>query len=160
MAGMASAEARATAALGMSGADTLIVGGALLLLVIGEIILGLLFGATGSSVFSVGGISLQGILAGEVILFIWLSRPATRMRSISPAAARVVVAALVVAIALYEIGELVLVIKNLSGFFNSGFVTILAILCRIVGGAAMILGVVSDWMPADATPSAPGAPRM
>jgi hypothetical protein len=150
MAELASAEARATAALGgLSGGDTLIVGGAALLLIVGEIILGMLFGGTSAVSTFVGiGLSLQGILAGEAILFVWLGRPTAARRWLSPTTAQTIVLALVIAVALYELAELIAVIKNLSGFFNAGFVTILAILARIVGGAAMVLGASSNLMPA------------
>jgi hypothetical protein len=153
MAELATAEARATAALGgLSGGDTLIVGGAALLLIVGEIILGMLFGSTSTAGVFVGiGLTLQGILAGEAMLFVWLGRPTATRRWLSPTTAQTIVLALVVAIGLYELAELIGVIKNLSGFFNSGFVTILAVLARIVGGAAMVLGASSNLMPAPGT---------
>src|SRR4051812_45137316 len=67
-AGMASAEAKAAAALGgLSGPETLIIGGAALFLIVGEILLG--------EIFTNGGITFAGILAGEVLFFSWLLRP-------------------------------------------------------------------------------------
>jgi hypothetical protein len=136
---------------GLTGGDTLIVGGAALLLIVGEIILGLLFGSTPRGGFFVGvGLTLQGVLSGEAILFVWLSRPSARTRPISVSAAQTIVLALVVAVGLYELADLIAVIKDLSGFFNAGFVTILAILCRIVGAAAMVLGASSNLLPAPA----------
>jgi hypothetical protein len=150
MAGMASAEARATAALGgLSGADTLLIGGALLYLVVGEIILGLLF--------TNGGISLGGVLAGEVLFFAWFLRPqAGRPALLSPGVVQAVIAAFVLAIVLFALSDFITVLKNLSTFTNGGLVPILVDLCQWIGAAAMGLGVVSAWMPA-----APGAaPRV
>ena len=155
---MAAVEAKAAAAMGgMSGPETLIMGGAALFLIVGEILLASIFGGSAAATFlGIGGISLQGVLAGEALFFVWLGRPrAGRAGTISAGAVQAIVGALVLAVVLFEIAELIAVIKNLSGFFNLGFVSILVVLCRIVGAALMGLGVVSWWSPTMSTPAAP-----
>jgi hypothetical protein len=149
-AGMASAEAKAAAALGgLSGPDTLIIGGAALFLIVGEILIG--------ELFSNGGITLSGALAGEVLFFTWLTRPKPgRSTLLSIGVIQAIVAAFVIAIVLFEVGDFITTIKNLSGFTALGFASILVTLCRWAGAVLMGLGVVSAWSPGPATP----APRV
>ena len=59
--------------------------------------------------------------------------------------------ALVLAIVLFELGEFLGVLKNLSGYFGLGFAGILLVLARLVGAALMGLGVLSAWLPASPT---------
>jgi hypothetical protein len=153
--GVASAEARASAALGgLSGPDTLLVGGALLYLVVGEILLGLLF--------TNGGISLGGVLAGEVLFFAWFLRPRGGRPTLhSGGVVQAVIAAFVLAIVLFAVGDLITTLKNLSSWTAAGLVPILVDLCRWVGAAAMGLGIVSAWMPGTTGAATPGAaPRV
>ena len=118
---MAAVEAKAAAAMGgMSGPETLIMGGAALFLIVGEILLASIFGGSAAATFlGIGGISLQGVLAGEALFFVWLGRPrAGRAGTISAGAVQAIVGALVLAVVLFEIAELIAVIKNLSGFLD------------------------------------------
>lgn len=148
-AGMASAEAKAAAALGgLSGPDTLIIGGAALYLIVGEIFLG--------EIFTNGGITFGGALAGEVLFFSWLLRPRPgRTPLLAAGVVQAIVAAFVIAIFLFEVGDFITSLKNLSTFTSLGFVSILVALCRWAGAAIMGLGVVSAWSPTAGTPPGP-----
>jgi hypothetical protein len=135
---MMAAEAKAAAALNVSGSDSLILGGAALFLVVGDVLLGV-------------GITLPGVLAGEVILFLLLIGPrAGRVGLISAGATQAVVAALAVAVLLFALGDFILSLKNLSGFTGQGIVAILAALSRWAGAVLMGLGVLSAWTPTPA----------
>jgi hypothetical protein len=145
----------------LSGSETLLIAGAVVFLIIGEILLGEILGGAGNAtVFGLGGITLQGVLAGEVLLFTWLARPRPgRATIISAGAAQTVVTALVLAIVLFELGEFLGVLKNLSGYFGLGFAGILLVLARLIGAALMGLGVLSAWMPASPTPASSAGTR-
>ncbi len=155
---MMAAEAKAAAALNVSGADSLILGGAALFLIIGEILFGEILGGGSSGLFfGLGqGITLSGVLAGEVILFLWLIGPrAGKAGLISANATRAIVAALVVAIVLFVLGDFILTLKNLSPFFSLGIVAILQEFSRWAGAVLMGLGVLSAWAPAPAAAATP-----
>jgi hypothetical protein len=149
-AGFGSAEAKATAALGgLTGPETLIVGGAALFLIVGEILLG--------ELFTNSGVTLSGVLAGEVLFFAWFLRPsAGRTGLLSAGVVQVLITALVIAIVLFQLGDFIAVLKTLSGFTSLGLVTILVELCRWTGAVLMALGVISTWS-APTTPAAPVA---
>jgi hypothetical protein len=145
----------------LSGSETLLIAGAVIFLIIGEILLGEILGGAGNAtVFGLGGITLQGVLAGEVILFTWLARARPgRANIISAGAAQTVISALVLAIVLFELGEFLGVLKNLSSYFGLGFAGILLVLARLVGAALMGLGVLSAWLPASPTPASATSTR-
>jgi hypothetical protein len=146
------AEAKAASAMNLSGPDTLILAGAALLLIIGELLLGVLL--------SNGTFSLEGILAAEVLFFTWLAQPATRRTGgFSAGTASAIVAAAVIAIALFVLGDFVNVLKNLSAFTGSDITFILGQLCRWAGAVLMVLGVLSAWSSSPTTAAAPAATR-
>jgi hypothetical protein len=151
---VAAAEVRVSRAMDLSGSEPLIVGGAALFLIIGEILFGELLGSTTSG-FTLGGISLSGVLAGEVLLFIGVFDPRPgRPTLISANTVKVVVAALVVAIVLYTFSDFVTTLRNLSGFTSTGIFSILGALARWAGAVLMGLGVVSAWMGTMTVPKA------
>jgi len=150
---MMAAEAKAAAALNVSGADSLTLAGAALFLVIGELLFGEILGGAGGGVsFGLGsGITLAGILSGEVILFLWLIGPRPgKVGLISAGATQAIVVALVTAVFLFVLGDFILTLKNLSTFTSLGIVAILEALSRWAGAVLMGLGVLSAWMPAPA----------
>ena len=142
------AEAKAASAMNLSGPDTLILGGAALLLIVGELLLGILLS---NRTFSFGG-----ILAAEVLFFTWLARPGTRRTGgFSAGTASAIVAAAVIAIALFVVGDFVSVLKNLSTFTGAGLTFMLDQLAHWAGAVLMVLGVLSAW---GTSPSATPAP--
>jgi hypothetical protein len=132
----------------VSGTDSLIIGGALILLVLGELVFGELLQG--------GAVSWVGVMAGEVLLFAWLGRPsATRHASLSASTSAILVAAFVTAIAIFEIGDFIEVLRNFSLLTGQGIASLLDRLSHWLGAAMMVLGVVAAWGPAPAAPSAP-----
>ncbi len=128
--------------MNLSSAETLIVGGALLMLVLGDLIIGALFGG--------GGVSITGALAGVVLLITLLRRSPTGEGSQDP----ILVAGLVVIIVALEAGQILALPRNLSEFTGQGVLGILYDLCEWVGAALMGLGVWAQWHPT-ATPATP-----
>jgi hypothetical protein len=140
---LAKAEARVASMMGpMSGSDTLIMGGAALFLIIGELIFGELLNG--------GFISFAGVLAGEVIFFNWLTKPATgRVAAFATATASAIVAALVIAIVLLTLSEFIGALKSLpDSITGGGIAVVLYRLSRWVGAVMMALGVLAVWGPA------------
>ena len=146
------AEAKAAAAMNLSGPDTLILGGAALLLIVGELLLRVLFAN--------GTFSLSGVLAAEVLFFAWLARPGTqRAGGFSAGTASAIVAAAVIAIALFVLGDFVNVLKNLSTFTGLGLTYVLDQLCHWAGAVLMVLGVLSAWGPSVTPAAGPASTR-
>lgn len=136
---------------GMSGSDTLIIGGAALFVIVGDLILGALLrgGLSSSPLLSVGGVSFAGLLAAEVILFAWLMRPASRRTlSVAPATAVTIVAALVTAIVVLTLGEFILILRNLEALTGNGIAFLLYELAHWAGAVLMALGLFAMWGPA------------
>ena len=150
---MMAAEAKVAGAMNLSGPDTLILGGAALLLIVGELLLRVLLAN--------GTFSFEGILAGEVLLFTWLAQPGTRRTGgFSTGAASAIVAAAVIAIGLFVLGDFVNILKNLSGFTGAGITFILDQLAHWAGAVLMVLGVLSAWGPSPSSmPAKPSAPK-
>ena len=130
--------ATTAAATPIGGPDSLLLGGAAVLLVLGDLLFGALLGS--------GGITLAGVMAGEVLLFTWLrSRVGKDAMGLSAGVLTGVIAAFVVAIVISEAGSLIASIRDLGGFTGQGIVEILSDLSRWIGAAAMFLGLVSTW---------------
>ncbi|HVA86498.1 MAG TPA: hypothetical protein VNF73_09315 [Candidatus Saccharimonadales bacterium] len=124
----------------MSGADTLLYGGAALLLILGEFIFGVLL--------SGGTITIVGVLAGEVLLFTWFLHPAkSPVMAFPVATAAAVVGALVVAIVIFEIGDFIEVLKNFGLLTSGGLIPLLYRLCRWAGAVLMALGLFAFMTP-------------
>ena len=122
----------------IGGPDSLLLGGAAVLLVLGDLLFSALLGS--------GGISISGILAGEVLLFTWLrSRVGKDAMSLSAGVLTAVIAAFVVAIVIFQVGSLIDNIRNLGDFTGQGIIEILSDVSRWIGAAAMFLGLVSTW---------------
>ena len=124
----------------MSGADTLLYGGAALLLVVGEILFG--------ELFSGGTITIVGVLAGEVLLFTWLMHPMKGGMMAFPAAtAAAVVGALIVAIVIFEVGDFIDVLKNFGILTAGGFAPLIDRLAHWAGAIVMALGLFAYMSP-------------
>ena len=122
----------------VGGPDSLLLGGAALLLIVGDLLFGALLGN--------GGTSLSGVMAGEVLVFTWLrSRVGKDGMDLRTGMLTAVIAAFVVAIAILEVASIIRAIRDMGLFTGQGLAEILSDLSRWVGAAAMFLGLVSTW---------------
>jgi hypothetical protein len=139
----------------MSGSETLIIGGAALFVIFGDLIFGALLGGFASgSLVSVGGasVSFAGLLAAEVIFFAWLMKPAAgRAIAVAPGTASTIVAALVTAIVVLTVGEFILILRDFGVFTGNGIAYVLYVLSHWAGAVMMALGVFGMVGPAART---------